>query len=119
MLALVDDVLNGRSVSWLTDYSMVSKDYGEARIIDSTIDIQYLVSLYWAIVTMTTGKASIFVLVSGKANTFGRVKMRRASLIYFSNTFVRVKYFCTSKMGESHSYDDYSRFWRHQTIHEQ
>ncbi len=87
MLTVVDDVLNGRSVSWLTDYSMVSKDYGEARIIDSTIDIQYLVSLYWAIVTMTTGKASIFLLVSDKASTFVPVKC-----------------------GESHSYPNVSAY---------
>ena len=81
MLTVVDDVLNGRSVSWLTDYSMVSKDYGEARIIDSTIDIQYLVSLYWAIVTMTTGKSKYFCTSIRQSKYFCTRKMRRVSLI--------------------------------------
>ena len=49
-----EDVANGRAVSWITEATIVSKDIGETSVAQAPVDSQYLMSIYWAVTTMTT-----------------------------------------------------------------
>ena len=49
-----EDVLNGRKISWITQTTFVSRQYGETSVADAPYDTQYMLSIYWAVTTMTT-----------------------------------------------------------------
>ena len=49
-----EDILNGRAVSWITETVIVSRKLGPVTVAEAELDTQYMMSLYWAITTMTT-----------------------------------------------------------------
>ena len=54
ILCTDEEIEGGYEVSWLTESRIFSKNIGRTAIFDAPTDSQYLMSLYWAVTTMTT-----------------------------------------------------------------